>query len=204
MNKNRLNLIVRVVLIPFIQYEFIPKGKDPVERLAEAYYWANHTNSGLFNQKKIREKEYILAKMTLEQFIRQNRRINAKSIDDALLLVELFYSQEKMARYLDGVMKNIKAEIEDVTAGYYISKLFQIADSLLTFRDGHIAIRTWINEASETGHKDLFDYHDTFDKVEIWNILGRLMVPDVVIAAFFVTAGLTKREYLYNQNGNIF
>lgn len=193
-----------MVLLPFIQYEFLPKGKDPVECLAEAYYQASRTNNHLINQKNQREKAYIMAKMSLEQFIQQNKKINAISTDDALLLVELFYSPKKIARYLDRAMKVLKTEVEDVTAGYYINKLFKIADSLLTFRDGHMAIRTWINEVSETGQKDLFDYHDTFDKVEIWNIIGRLMIPDVIIAAFFVESGLTKREYLYNQNGNIF
>ena len=65
-----------------------------------------------------------------------------------------------------------------------MGKLYEIAISLLTFRDGRIAIRTWLNEQSESGKRDIFDYHDAFDKVEIWNILSRLIVPDVIIAAF--------------------
>lgn len=203
MNKFRLNLIVRTLILPFIQYDFLPRGEDPIECLAESFYWANHTKENLINQKIRREKDYLLAKERLEQFIQQDRKINAKSIDDVLLLVELFYSQEKIARCLGSVLENTKGEIEDIIAGYYISKLFQIANSLLTFRDGHIAIRTWINKADETRQKDLFDHHDTFNKVEIWNIIGRTMVPDIIIAAFFVECNLTDHAYLYNQNGNI-
>lgn len=74
----------------------------------------------------------------------------------------------------------------------------------MTFRDGRIAIRTWLNEQSESGKRDIFDYHDAFDKVEIWNILSRLIVPDVIIAAFFVEAGLEDRNYLYGQNGGVY
>ena len=205
MNKIRLNLIVRTLLLPFIQSEFLSRNRDPIARLIEAYYQvSSRTGSSSINQKKRLEQEYAAAKAFLEQFIRQDRKLNAKSIDDVLLLIDLFYPQAKAARYLENVSKNERAEIEDVIAGYYISRLFRISDSLLTFRDGRMAIRTWINEEGENRQKDLFDYHDTFDKVEIWNIMGRLMVPDIIIAAFFVEAGLTERQYLYNQSGNIF
>ena len=196
MNKIRLNLIVRTLLLPFIQYEFLPKGKDPIAHLAETYYQAdNCASSSSINQKRHLEQDYALAKASLEQFIWQDRKLNAKSIDDVLLLIELFYSQAKVARYVKSVLENECAEIEDVIAGYYINRLFHMADSLLTFRDGRMAIRTWINEEGENRRKDLFDYHDTFDKVEIWNIMGRLIVPDVIIAAFFIEAGLTERQY---------
>lgn len=63
---------------------------------------------------------------------------------------------------------------------FYIKNLFRIAESLLTFRDGRIAIRTWMNSKST----EIFKGQNIFDKVEIWNILCRGMVPDIFIAAF--------------------
>lgn len=38
--------------------------------------------------------------------------------------------------------------------------------------------------------KDIFNGHNTFDKVEIWNILNRKMPIDIYIIAFYMISGL--------------
>ena len=70
---------------------------------------------------------------------------------------------------------------------------------MLTFRDGRIAIRTWMNSKST----EIFKGQNIFDKVEIWNILCRGMVPDIFIAAFFILSDMNEPRFLYNQNGGI-
>lgn len=204
MNKLRLNLIVQSLLLPFIEEEFLEQGKDCIESVAEAYYCASHTDITQINQRKRCERQYNGEKKKLEQFICSSSRLGAKSIDDVLLIIELFYPQADIAIYLQKHLKNEEDGRESIVSQYYIKRLFHLAVSLLTFRDGRIAVRTWLNDADEEGYGDLFGGHDAFDKVEIWNTMSRLMVPDVVIAAFFIEAGLTDRMYLYNQNGGIF
>ena len=52
MNKIRLNLIVRTLLLPFIQSEFLSRNRDPIARLIEAYYQvSSRTGSSSINQK---------------------------------------------------------------------------------------------------------------------------------------------------------
>lgn len=56
---------------------------------------------------------------------------------------------------------------------------------------------------SDGDESDIFDYSHVFDKVEIWNLLGRMMVTDVLIAAFFVESGMSDVSYLHGQTGGI-
>ena len=70
---------------------------------------------------------------------------------------------------------------------------YDIAASLLTYRDGIIAIRLW-----NTDEQDIFNFPDVFDKVQIWNMLCCYMVPDILIAAFAVQCNFSKK-ILYEQ-----
>ena len=197
MNKSRLGLIVNMLLTPFIEKEFLREGGDCIENLAEAYHDAWCTDITDYYRRVRFEAQYETRKLEMEGYIVNRRNTKTITVDDAMMILRLFYPMDEMNNYLCRYGTGS-------LSGYYVGKLYEIAISLLTFRDGRIAIRTWLNEQSESGKRDIFDYHDAFDKVEIWNILSRLIVPDVIIAAFFVEAGLEDRNYLYGQNGGVY
>lgn len=199
MNKNRLNLIVRMLLLPFIEETFLEKDQDIIEAIVRSYYYASNTDVSDFKKRRSYESDYEKQKKNLEEFLRFHPFMNIRSLDDALLIIELFYPTWKLAT----VKKEDANKKEYFSLDFYFKRLYDIAESLLTLRDGKIVIKTWLNEEDSYNKHDLFNFHDTFDKVEIWNMMSRLMVPDIVIAAFFVEAGLTEPMYLYRQNGGV-
>lgn len=197
MNKSRLGLIVNMLLTPFIEEDFLREGGDCIENLARAYHEAWCTDISDYYKRGQFEAQYESRKLEMQEYIVNKRNIKTITVDDAMMIIRLFYPMDELNKYL------CQHRTESL-AGYYVEKLYDIATSLLTFRDGRIAIRTWLNGKSQKGKPDIFDYHDSFDKVEIWNILSRLIVPDVIVAAFFVEAGLQDRNYLYGQNGGVY
>lgn len=194
MNKNRLNQIVRVLLLPYCGEGFEKEDKDVIKNVRKALYdYTDSLNKGR-NAREKAEKNYITQVRKLEKYIRSDYNLRTKTMDDIKLLIELFYPEEKLLTLMENY--------EDSATGierYYLENIFRIAESLLTFRDGRIAIRTWMNP-EET---EIFQGQDIFDKVEIWNILCRIMVPDIFIAAFFIEADMNRTYFLYNQNGGI-
>ena len=194
MNKNRLNQIVRVLVLPYCGRDFEKENGDVIKNIRKGLY--GYTCS-LNKDRKAREKaekDYINQVRNLERYIRSDYDLRAKTIDDIKLLIELFYPEDEILTLMEKY-GNSAFGIER----YYLKNIFRISESLLTFRDGKIAIRTWMNPKKT----EIFQEQDIFDKVEIWNILSRIMVPDIFIVAFFITAQMNKPYFLYNQNGGI-
>ncbi len=71
----------------------------------------------------------------------------------------------------------------------------------MTYRDGVAAIRTW-NNMGVGREKDIFHAEFVFDKVEIWNLLCRMAVPDIFIAIFAAESNLDETA-LYEQKPHI-
>lgn len=194
MNKNRLNQIVRVLLLPYCGRNFEKENGDVIKNIRKELYDYICSLKKSRNAREKAEKDYVNQVRNLERYIRSDYDLRAKTIDDIKLLIELFYPEDEILTLMEKY-ENPEVGIER----YYLKNIFRIAESLLTFRDGKIAIRTWMNP-KET---EIFQGQDIFDKVEIWNILSRIMVPDIFIVAFFITAQMNKPYFLYNQNGGI-
>lgn len=202
MNKLRIELIIRVLISPFVEEQFQIEKNDCIENVAESYYNAWQTDIADTYRRGQCERKYEKSKKQLEEFIIQNLSINYVSVDNVMMMYQLFYPLNELTDYLKNRDQKVPLIAYNSIQGYYFKRLFDIAVSLLTFRNGKIAIRTWINEEIH-GQKDIFDHHDAFDKVEIWNTLSRIMSPDIIIAAFFVASEITDRDYIYGQNGTI-
>ena len=194
MNKNRLNQIVRVLLLPYCGKDFEKQDGDVIKNVRkELYDYTCSLDKGK-NARKEAEKNYTSQVRNLEKYIRSDYDLRTKTIDDIKLLIELFYPEEEILTLME--------RYDDSSAGierYYFENIFRIAESLLTFRDGKIAIRTWMNPEKT----EIFQGQNIFDKVEIWNILSRIMIPDIFIVAFFIKAQMKEPRFLYNQNGGI-
>lgn len=194
MNRNRLNQIVRVLLLPYTGNGFETQQGDVIKNIRSALYeYTCSLKSGRVKREK-NERNYLIEKENLENYIRSDYELRTKTIDDIKLLLELFYPEEEIL-----ILMEQYCDSSSGIARYYIENIFRIAGSLLTFRDGKIAIRTWMNPRKE----EIFYGRNIFDKVEIWNILCRIMVPDVFIAAFFIKSQMAEPHFLYNQNGGI-
>lgn len=162
----------------------------------------NRENLSKTERESLR-KQYYAAEGTLKKFIERHQEWRIHTFDDFTLLLDMFFSEIEIAQLYEDIEKYAGKTtqcLEYCIDNVYLKKIYEIAKSLLTFRDGKIAIRTWINEDDET---DIFRYPNVFDKIEVWNLLGRMVTTDLFVVAFFVEAELTDVFYLYNQTGGI-
>lgn len=211
MNKIRLYQILSVLLLPYREETFLKKDPIATVRYSFAelrYHKLNRTYVADY------AKKYETAEKELSCFLRNRKELYIHTLDDFRLLLEMFFSEEETtsaqcvfmpSKEQDKHEKNLDPYEEELVIKkylepFYLKNLYKVSKSLLTFRDGKIAIRTWINE-NDTD--DFFHYSNVFDKVEIWNLLSRMMSVDILIAAFFVEANLKQVDYLYNQTGDI-
>lgn len=191
MNKYHLNNIIKILTLPFVQEEILTH--DYINKYNCAYGLVlNHVNDDYIERENA-EIEYQRTKRKLQQQLNK-LMYTSMSIDSQFLTFDMFYPKEIIVKYIN---RELPIEI------YYWKIMEDISNSLLTFRDGKISIRTWEISEDMDGKKDIFSSHNTFDKVEIWNILNRQMTIDIYIVSFYLLSNLKNEKYLYYQTGNI-
>ncbi len=198
MNRFRLNQILEVLLFPVC--DPILASKDFLFEEFNAYqnfldiqgYGASETEK----RSKL-NKEFRSAEKNLLDYLLKQSTGNIKSYDDLKMLCHLYYPFQKIKR------DNFAPEVnrcKEAMSLYYIHNLSLIATSLLTFRDGTTAIKT--RKENNSRQKDIFDFSTIFNKVEIWNLLERMTVPDIYIAIHAVERG-NGMQVLQGQQGSI-
>lgn len=207
MNRFRINQILRVLLFPFtdpkLQYE------DPMLKRYLAYREIlNLRPDSIVKTEEKAEKNYQYQHATedLIKYLSAVNKTRVKSYDDLLMICELFYPMLDLEKLMNKIQKrNYQAgkpsDPRENIALFYLENLVKIAHSLLTYRDGVAAIRTW-NNTGVGREKDIFHAEFVFDKVEIWNLLCRMAVPDIFIAIFAVESNLDETA-LYEQKPHI-
>ena len=121
-NKFNMELVSRVLLMPYIDSEFNDKNNDVIYSLVSGYYKLCTENDA---------RSYRKAVKALECYRFED--VQLRSIDDIKMLTEIFYPVAEMS-YLYGRNR-------DAVNEYYINRIFQIASNFITFRDGRVAIR---------------------------------------------------------------
>lgn len=186
--------------MPYKEEALIDEDNDYLNNIRRSYFQARKEVSQKGYIKDKSETQYRKCVRELETFVKYHNRLRISSMDDTERLIDLFFPEREIVNLFECYGED---EEKEVINAWYITNIFRIAESLLTFRDGKIAIRTWINKENPKGLRDIFDHYDSFNKVEIWNLLSRMVVPDVFVAAFYVECGWTDKEDLYNQVGNV-
>lgn len=197
MDKEQLHQILSVLLMPYRDQKLICRDKDAVANLQYCFYNMKMRSSMSLDKYEKVEKEYYNKEKELMLFLLDHTEWGIKKLDDLKLLINIFFPEREAQEYIE-----VAKEYEDY--GYamdrlYIDNLYKIAISLLTYRDGRVAIRTWTNEDG-----DIFNYPNVFDKVQVWNLLGRMITVDIVIVAFMVGLGQYDLRNLNGQTSNIF
>ena len=203
MNKIRLNQILTILLAPYCEAEFIEEGKDFIEDIRYKYVRLRERSHLMLERERIkRDEDYIKSEKRRDRFLQTHSGYFTNSLDDAVMLINLFFPESEIA----DLYQNTPGDIHAIEK-YYLLNLFKIAESLLTFRDGRLAIRTWNNPRKREDiryyEEDLFGVIHVFDKVETWNLLNRMMTPDILEVAFLIKARLTDIRYLRSQGTEI-
>lgn len=207
MKKDRLAQTLGILLLPYLERDFGIEGKDVIQNIRHAFACLRkrgeepEKGAGIKRERDKLRKAYEKAEKELTVFLRNLQELNPRSLDDFRMILNLYFPEEKIAALYDEYSACGMESPHNID-WFYFGNIFRIAGSLLTFRDGETAIRTWMNEKEE-GYEDIFGYSDIFDKVEVWNLIGRKMVPDIFITAFYVESQLKEPHYLYGQTGRI-
>lgn len=201
MNRSQINLILGVLLFPIT---------DPGLQANDYFFDYYHAYKELISIKGISAKalsdkedkieKYRKAEKGLIRYLANACRSRIQSYDDLQLLCEMYYPLHAIDREFQAIQlspeQNQKKQKEHM-ALFYMERMQKIAKSLLTYRDGILAIRTW-NNRKENGETDIFYSNHVFDKVEIWNMLCSFVSPDFFMTLFIVESGAGK-EALYGQ-----
>lgn len=194
MNKNRSTQILEILLLPY-SYKEREESRIFIDFFTAYAQMLSEDNIGIAqaaNRRKLMG-QFGSAKKKLIDYLVEKCTCTPRNLDDVSMLFELFFPKDEI---LDMQCESI----EDKLYCFYICNLVKIAESLLTFRDGMVSIRTWNREGSEK--EDIFGLQQAFDKVEIWNQLSRIITTDTLVALFIVQCGLNMTA-LYEQSSMI-
>lgn len=182
--KQRIEMILRVLLCPFL--ELPAHREDLLCAKTKAYHRIVTSGSNAISNKDAYERARVRLEHWMESHVRPERLSEMES------LLEMYYPLEELRAYLIG-------EGQDDLDGYYIQVLFQLAVEFITLRDGQISIRMW----DEPEKDRYFQGSSGLYKVELWSILSRIMTPDVLIAAYFVSNGIDNVQQLARIPDNL-
>lgn len=207
MNRYRLNQILEVLLFPMTDPDF--GTKDVLLSYYQAY--RAFENSDGKRAAGAGAKDRAVSKLRhcqgeLIAYLVSKCHGKLKSEDDILMICKLYYPMEEIHREMEAVRRARTArgyavvESESISR-FYLRKMSDIAASLITYRDGVAAIRQWIDNEN-TVKNDIFRSGSVYNKIEIWNLLCRITVPDlyIVMAAVDNQLGM---EALYEQKSYI-
>lgn len=206
MNRYRLNQILEILLFPVTDPNL--GAKDPLLMHYRDYHEFHESNSsnspGSAWKNQVRRKYCESQKQLIEYLaVRCHGRI--KSEDDVLMLCNLYYPMDEIEDEMRAVKRKYSAEqfvsSDENICRYYLKKMSSLAASLITYRDGMAAIRYW-NDSESGEQNDLFRSSSVYNKVEIWNLLCRITVPDLYITMAAVDNGMGM-EALYEQRSYI-
>lgn len=208
MNRYRLNHILKVLLFPLTDPALAKE--DPLLSCYQAYH--NFMDRGSVKSYNMQERNrkdsnYKDAKRKLVNYMVERNQGKVKSKDDIQMLCDYFYPMtdiEQVMEQLSAVQsaRGIRGSDIDNLSWYYLRSLSRISRSLITYRDGVASIKQWIENGTNTTESDIFNSATVFNKIEIWNLLCRISVPDVfiAIAAMEYKVGL---KGLFGQKANI-
>lgn len=208
MNRYRLNHILKVLLFPLTDPALAKE--DPLLLCYQAYH--NFMDRGSVKSYNVQERNrkdsnYKDAKRKLVNYMVERNQGKVKSKDDVQMLCDYFYPMtdiEQVMEQLSAVQnaRGFSGSDKDNLSWYYLKSLSRISRSLITYRDGVASIKQWVENGTNTTESDIFNSATVFNKIEIWNLLCRISVPDIfiAIAAIEYKVGL---KGLFGQKANI-
>ena len=185
--KQRVSMIVRMLLVPFTRPPF--SGEDLLLERTKTYNEFLESTDIYYQPKLHAYKE------RRERFIRSlEEEIKPDRLSELEELLQMFYPEEKMADYL---RKTASGRLE----GYYFDVLLKTATEFVTLRDGRVSIKMW--DTPENSEEEVFPHSSGLYKVELWSEISRVITPDVLIAGYFVQCGIRDSRYLQRIPDNI-
>lgn len=208
MNRYRLNLILEILLFPVLDPEMGKEDSDKLLKCYQAYQSfmeVSYDHNGSFQERVICNQKYQLERRELVRYLVKRNNSRVKSEDYTEQLCELCYPMQDIDNFMKYFGKKIGKKLYNVReaiSSYYITKLGRISNDFITYCDGVAAVRSWKGREPYNGTDNIFGSSPVYNKIEIWNLLCRIMTPDIYVAIAAVENGFGK-EALYEQQANI-
>lgn len=171
MFRHKMDLTLKVCVMPFIEYEFYEK--DYIEELS---------NKVIIEEYKDYLHDILLKKAY--SVINRSQRIN--NLDEINLLFNKFYSRKELV------------STNNITE-FYIYLLSKLSKSLITHRNGRIALKYWESD----GEEDFIGPYKGINKVALWNSLNRMFTTDLLIIRYLIDNNMNNEVYLNGYYSSI-
>lgn len=199
-----MNQILEIFLFPFLDTKLV--SDDYLALCYQAYHDFMEESgkaSSDIQRRSWLDKEYKKARQKLVDYLVERNPGKVRSLDDVQKLCDFFYPMEDIEyeiMQIKGKMSGCSREAD--IRSFYFGSLAKISRSLITYRDGVATIKQWVDERDKKSGKDVFSSSTVFNKIEIWNLICRIMVPDIFIAVAAVE-NCVGIKALYEQRTNI-
>ena len=184
--KQRVKMIVRILLMPFTRKPF--DRQDLLLEYAKACQ-SLRDHKGPYSKliRKSEKARNVLVNSLVPE-------VQPDRLGEVAQLLEKFYPSIELTKYLD-------AASGEGLEGYYFNVLLNLSTELITLRDGKVSIKMW---ETPNSRDEFFPDSSGLYKVELWSEISRVLTPDVLIAAYFVRCGIEDVQYLRCLPDNIF
>ncbi len=174
MFKSKMDLRIKLLSLPFTEFEFYKKDKFEVLASLDPKMYDNYND----NYTDKLEKEIL---PELYKILHKNQRI--LELDQVELLIKKYYPENELRReYLQH--KNIMY--------YYIKKFCRLSSFLLTHRDGKISLKYWESKEEENF---LGPYKGIY-KIALWNSMNRMITTDILVMLYLINNNMFDDRYL--------
>jgi len=208
MNRYRLNLILEILLFPVLDPKMGEDNSDKLFNCYKAYRSfmdVSYAHRDTFQQRVSCNQKYQLERKELVRYLVKRNNSRVKSEDYTEQLCELCYPMWDIDDFMKDLEKKSGKKLYDdgkSISSYYIMKLGRISNDFITYCDGVAAVRSWKGRGPYNGTDNIFGSSPVYNKIEIWNLLCRIMTPDIYVAIAAVENEFGK-EALYEQQANI-
>lgn len=203
MYKKRVEQVLRVLVMPFISLDYLNGEKDLISKYYQALFDLKETSWREKIKRKENEKQVHKSIKAIYHYLVQHEELVYTTFDDVMMLLNWFYPNDKICKEIKRGLSATSQEkpyaLKEIFSCIYLKILQQISRSMLTYRNGIVSIKTWALEED----KDIFCAYELFNKVEIWNVLNRLMVTDILTVFNLLNYGITDRTYIRNEYGRV-
>ncbi|WBW99000.1 hypothetical protein [Oceanirhabdus sp. W0125-5] len=174
MFKSKMDLRIKLLSLPFTEFEFYKEDKfEILARLGPKIYNNDDENYTDKFEKEILPEIY--------KILHRNQRI--LELDQVELLIKKYYPENEIRRGY--------SEHENMMY-VYLKRLCKLSSYLLTHRDGKISLKYW--EAEE--EKNFLGPYKGIYKIAFWNSMNRMITTDILVMVYLINNNMLEEEYL--------
>ncbi|MWC29597.1 hypothetical protein [Paenibacillus sp. MMS18-CY102] len=188
MLRDKMDLRVRLMVLPFTEFNFYKKHKMSI---GPEHLWMDplegYAKSGDPIGREHKEIEHKLYS-TFYQSLNATNAIH--NLDEIKLLVQKYFGFEKV--------KSLSKQGQQMSR-FYLDHLKQLSKFFLTHRNGKISLKYWESEKENA----FLGPYSGVNKVVMWNSMERLFTTDLLVLLYLIENKMEQDFYLRGYHGGV-